>query len=360
MPTMWTFKQSKTSSVQHSTQRTVSYKGGILALILRNTRPRKMSNTTPGSAYPATTSTAVVSEEELSTGVNPSLDDLSEYAIAPESNEEESSNASAGNKAQDGRAPVSWKKRMIMARLFRKSPHRHQLSSHLQLATPISETGVQRSSNSSISESPNCVRSVVHRAHAEGVECIQEENGPLSLDEFMETSRPYDISLSSIDAHDTTSIASAMISVSFDNDYAQLIFKKPLPSSEVSEGSITVSEIPLGISFPHPASQNVSQRHNRGVTRKSDGDGIDILWDKINNFRLDDLYSSPASLVIDWEDDALARSFAQDGSIASTTLFKPLCRPVFCGTEEHPYDEQSFCESRSSSLTTRSSYRDSR
>lgn len=236
--------------------------------------------------------------------------------------------------------PSLWKKHM--KRLKKLVPRRNRRQRRAR------EEEYEDSTSFSVSENdqytPPGVKSVVYGAGSLGVECVPNDSKHVSLDKFMHDSKSH--CYSDLSNADTMSVTSNLLAVSFDQDYAQLVFVNP-SSSEDSE-DVIVSDEPLGITFAHPASRSIGSHY-------SERDPVDETWKKIESFRIEGM---PEPVVVDtystdWENNGW--SFSKDESI------RPSCPLLSCGfddgLQDHPFDEPAITFS---SLTTWSSATTSR
>lgn len=172
----------------------------------------------------------------------------------------------------------------------------------------------------------------------------------VTLDRYL--SRTVDIS--DVAADDCLSVQShSLLAVSFDQEYAQLIFAQPSSAEAeaendeaeayIQETAQDLEEEVLGISFAHPASQAPQDdgvRSTRQVAKAQQAVSHEP-WDDYdchtNSFRMEEWSVAPASVLIeasytDWEDnddDGIAWSFSRDDAASinhdefSMTVVKP-------------------------------------
>ena len=183
---------------------------------------------------------------------------------------------------------------------------------------------------------------------------------------------PSAVHLGDISAHETGSVGSARLAVSYYyDDCAQLVLKKL--SSFESEIDILLNEIPLGALYPHPAGNSVSSastalsRHNAAscVSNWLDNN-VDTFWKELDaetvDETLDSQHSAPPSPAVietkstDWDGENFGWSCSQDDSVVSFTsmlgdsVFKPIYHlaadmpvlPNLCGGSDDPFDEDSL------------------
>jgi hypothetical protein len=213
----------------------------------------------------------------------------------------------------------------------------------------------------------------------DGDDCIDDDDKTrMSLGDFFEKRPsleqglyPSAVQLGDISAHDSGSIGSAHLAVSYDDDCAQLVLKKL--SSFESEIDILLNEIPLGALYPHPAGNSVSSASTTLSRHKAAScvsnwleNNVDKFWSELDaetvDETLDSQHSAPPSPVAietkstDWDGDNLGWSCSQDDSVVSFTsmlgasVFKPIYHlaadmpvlPNLCGVSDDPFDEGSL------------------
>jgi hypothetical protein len=183
---------------------------------------------------------------------------------------------------------------------------------------------------------------------------------------------PSTVHLGDISAHESGSVGSAHLAVSYyDDDCAQLVLKKL--SSFESEVDMFLNEIPLGVLYPHPAGNSVSSASTALSRHKAAScvsnwlnNNVDKFWKELDaetvDETLDSQLSAPPSPVVietkskDWDGENLDWSCSQDDSVVSFTsilgdsVFKPIYHlaadmpilPNLCGVSDDPFDEDSL------------------
>jgi hypothetical protein len=194
---------------------------------------------------------------------------------------------------------------------------------------------------------------------------------------------PSAVHLGVISAHDSGSVGSAHLAVSYDDDCAQLVLERL--SSFESAADIFLNETPLGALYPHPAGNSVSSASTSLSKHKTAScvsnwldNNVDKFWKELDAETVDETlhsqYSAPPSPVVietkstDWDGDNLGWSCSQDDSVVSFTsmlgdsVFKPIYHltadmpvlPNLCGVSDDPFDEGSLDVDSGATLFRRS------
>jgi hypothetical protein len=200
-----------------------------------------------------------------------------------------------------------------------------------------------------------------------------DEKSRISLKQFIEESRNDSstssvygpmMNLGKISVNDADSVVGALLGVSFDDDYPQLVIQQSFDGSKrkCADESTISSNGTVGVSYPHPASsKSVSSVETTkkivSCTPKWLDDSIDKVWkqiDQVDDVRDDsedddeqiknDNFSEDLSMTkpgcsadSDWMED-LVLSFSVDGAVKSVAsviekevihpILKPICHFV--------------------------------
>lgn len=183
----------------------------------------------------------------------------------------------------------------------------------------------------------------------------------VSLERFIEdknrvTTLP-SLNLGNISANDSASVASALLGVSYDEDYPQLVLQPSLDGSRTTGGGSTAGST-LGASFSHPAGSNLPKTDSfeqivRDVscTPRWLDDSIDKVWEQIDkeSSTEDDLTTesgswtrTPEKPECDWGENIVERASELTASAEESVknfsskletgvvqpILKPICRLV--------------------------------